>query len=64
MNVADRHDVIALVKELAPLFPAAAGRPPLEDYLVDNGSSPHDAAAYLNVDVTGRAIGEALAGPA
>jgi hypothetical protein len=64
VNLADRRDVVALVKKLAPLFPAPAGFPPLEDYRVDNGHSPHDAAAYLNVDVAGRAIGEALFAPA
>ncbi|GAA3686093.1 hypothetical protein GCM10023081_24340 [Arthrobacter ginkgonis] len=63
VNLADRHDVVALVKRLAPLFPAPAGFPPLEDYRVDNGHSPHDAAAYLNADVAGRAIGEALSAP-
>ena len=63
VSVADPHDVVALVKKLAPLFPAPAGIAPLEDYQVDNGHSPHDAAAYLNVDVAGRAIGEALSGP-
>ena len=41
MNVADPDDVVALRKQLAPLFPAPGGGAGIEDHLVDNGDEPH-----------------------
>ncbi|MGN9790298.1 PGAP1-like alpha/beta domain-containing protein [Streptomyces sp. OZ13] len=73
-NLADRHDVVASVKELARLFgprhpgplpagsPAAAGahRPALRDVPVDNGWKVHDLLRHLTARETGTAIGEGL----
>ncbi|MFE6386115.1 hypothetical protein [Nocardiopsis dassonvillei] len=50
-NVADRRDVVALVKELDPLFGGVADLP------VDNGPKAHDASPYL----TSREVGLAVA---
>jgi pimeloyl-ACP methyl ester carboxylesterase len=55
-NIADSGDVVALVKQLAPLF---GGR--VQDLLVDNGSKAHDVSPYLTAVQTGRAIAEGLA---
>ncbi|WP_304451584.1 hypothetical protein [Nocardiopsis sp. YSL2] len=48
-NVADRRDVVALVKELEPLFGG------IDDVPVDNGPKAHDAAPYLTSEEVGRA---------
>ena len=54
-NVADRRDVVALVKDLRPAFgPEAAC------HLVPNGSHAHDATHYLGKQATGAAIAQAL----
>ncbi|MFI6574310.1 caspase family protein [Nocardiopsis sp. NPDC050513] len=50
-DVADRRDVVALVKALDPLFGG------VDDRSVDNGPKAHDAAPYL----TSRQVGEAVA---
>ncbi len=55
-NIADSGDVVALVKQLAPLF---GGQ--VHDLLVDNGSKAHDVLPYLTAVETGRAIAEGLA---
>ena len=60
VNVADANDVVALRKELAPLFPAPAGTAGLEDHPVNNGDHPHAADCYLNAKSTGAAIGSVL----
>jgi len=55
-NIADAGDVVALVKELRPLFESN-----LQDQLVHNGSKAHDVSPYLTAQETGRAIGWGLA---
>ncbi|POX58670.1 hypothetical protein C3492_36205 [Streptomyces sp. Ru62] len=75
-NLADKHDVVASVKQLADLFPpfgAPAGgtadgaeAPPeaqarvLRDVQVDNGWRVHDLLRHLTARETGAAIGEGL----
>jgi pimeloyl-ACP methyl ester carboxylesterase len=54
-NIADRGDVVALVKSLAPLF-----GPELVDVLIHNGAKAHDAKPYLTSKETGKAIADAL----
>ena len=56
MNVADAGDVVALVKDLRPLF---GGR--VACYLVHNGSHAHDVRPYLTAAETGAAIAAGLA---
>jgi hypothetical protein len=60
VNVADADDVVALRKQLAPLFPTPGGRAGVEDHLVDNGDEPHAISRYLNAEPTGAALGAAL----
>ncbi len=55
-NVSDDGDVVALVKELAPLFGRA-----IVDVRVVNGSTAHDVVPYLTAHETGRAIADGLA---
>jgi hypothetical protein len=50
-NVCDRYDVVALVKELAPLFGAG-----VNDVCVSNGWRVHDLVAHLTAVETGRAV--------
>jgi hypothetical protein len=54
-NIADISDVVALVKDLRPLF----GRQ-IASGLVDNGPHAHDARAYLTDRLTGTAIAAGL----
>jgi hypothetical protein len=54
VNVADRGDIVALQKTLAPQFG------PVEDKLVYNGWHSHDAARYLNSREVGEVIAEGL----
>jgi hypothetical protein len=60
VNVADADDVVALRKQLAPLFPAPDGKAGVEDHLVDNGNEPHAISRYLNAEPTGAALGTVL----
>jgi len=60
MNVADRNDVVALGKKLAPLFAASPGGVRVDDQPVDNGWTAHAAERYLNSEPTGRAVGRCL----
>ena len=60
VNVADPIDVVALRKQLAPLFPAPDGGAGVEDHLVDNGDEPHAISRYLNAAPTGAALGRVL----
>jgi hypothetical protein len=53
--VADRRDVVALVKELDPLFGGVTDLP------VDNGPKAHDASPYLTSREVGRAVAAGLA---
>jgi len=55
INVADRGDVVALVKRLAPLFDER-----IDDRLVHNGATAHDARPYLTAVETGSAIAAGL----
>lgn len=50
-NIADRGDVVALVKELRPLFGVG-----VTDILVHNGAKAHDMRPYLTSRETGEAI--------
>ncbi|MGW2896677.1 alpha/beta hydrolase [Streptomyces sp. NPDC001212] len=68
-NLADRHDVVASVKELSGLFgphrpnPVPTGVKPgaaLRDIAVDNGWKVHDVLRHLTARETGAAIGEGL----
>jgi hypothetical protein len=54
-NVADRHDIVALVKKLSPLFGER-----VRDVLVDNEAQAHDVGAYLTAQCTGEAALAAL----
>ena len=54
-NVADQGDVVALVKDLRPLFGTE-----LASVTVDNGAHAHDATSYLTDKLTGTAIAAAL----
>jgi pimeloyl-ACP methyl ester carboxylesterase len=51
VNIADNGDVVALTKQLNPLFERT-----VEDKLVYNGSEAHDAKRYLTAVETGEAI--------
>jgi hypothetical protein len=61
VNVADEGDVVALVKDLRPLFGTGV-QPPhrFAGWLVDNGPHAHDVAPYLTATETGIALAEAL----
>jgi hypothetical protein len=60
VNVADADDVVALRKQLAPLFAAPDGAGGVQDYLVNNGNEPHTSSLYLNAAATGGALGRVL----
>jgi hypothetical protein len=59
VNIADEGDIVALVKKLAPLFPAPAGSD-LEDFRIYNGWESHSAERYLSARETGRVIADGL----
>lgn len=50
-NVADEADVVALVKDLRPLFGAQ-----VDQWVVDNGAHAHSVKPYLTAVETGQAI--------
>ena len=54
-NVADRHDIVASVKKLAPLFGER-----VQDVLVDNEALAHDIVPYFTAPGTGEAVLGAL----
>lgn len=56
-NIADSGDVVALVKNLGPLFGDGTQ---VQDVLVHNGSHAHDITPYLTAVETGRAIAGGL----
>lgn len=60
VNVADRDDIVALRKDLAPLFPSTVPDVRVVDRLVDNGDEPHAISRYLNAAQTGSALGDVL----
>jgi hypothetical protein len=53
-NIADKGDVVALEKQLAPFFGKVRDRP------VDNGSQAHDVLPYLTSVETGKAVASGL----
>jgi hypothetical protein len=55
-NIADRGDVVSLVKELVPLFGDR-----VTDVLIHNGAKAHDVRPYLTAKETGHAVAEGLA---
>lgn len=55
INIADSGDVVALVKELKPLFGAH-----VVDHEVHNGASAHDATRYLTTREVGNAVATGL----
>lgn len=57
-NVADAADVVALAKDLRPLF-----GPQVTCFLVDNGSHAHAVQPYLTAAETGAAIAAGLRVP-
>lgn len=60
VNVADRDDVVALRKDLAPLFPGNLPGVRIIDRLVDNGDEPHSVGRYLSAAQTGSALSDVL----
>lgn len=55
VNVSDRGDVVALVKDLGTRF-----GPQVEDFRVDDGATAHDARPYLTSCEVGTAIARGL----
>lgn len=53
-NICDRHDVVASVKRLGPLFDDDSRH--VSDRVVDNGFAVHDLRRHLTAQVTGEAI--------
>jgi hypothetical protein len=60
VNVADPDDIVALRKDLAPLFPGPSHGEAVLDRRVDNGGEPHAVDRYLNARQTGSALGDVL----
>lgn len=60
VNVADPDDIVALRKDLAPLFKGSVTGQAVTDRLVHNGKKPHAAERYLNSRQTGSALGAVL----
>lgn len=58
-NICDRADVVALTKQLAPLFKAPSGGT-VVDVLIDNGSHAHDLVPHLTAAPTGAAVAAGL----
>jgi hypothetical protein len=54
VNIADRGDLVALEKKLAPKFGD------VEDVLVHNGWKSHDVLRYLSAPETGKVVSDAL----
>lgn len=55
-NITDTGDVVALVKDLRPLFGER-----VQNVLVHNGSRAHDMTRYLTAAAVGRAVSDGLA---
>jgi hypothetical protein len=60
VNIADPDDLVALRKDLAPLFPGTIQGQAVVDRLVDNGDQPHAVDRYLNARQTGSALSDVL----
>jgi hypothetical protein len=58
VNIADRGDIVALVKSLSTRFGDG-----VENVIVHNGARAHDAIPYLTAEETGRVISAALTAP-
>lgn len=56
-NIADAGDIVALVKDLRPVFGTQ-----VRSCIIDNGVHAHDAKPYLTAVETGRAVLTGLAG--
>jgi len=61
-NIADAGDVVALVKDLEPLFGPGPAPESFSGYLVDNGARAHAVSPYLTTEQAGMAIGAGLLG--
>ncbi|MEU5397469.1 hypothetical protein [Streptomyces tibetensis] len=59
-NLCDRHDVVASVKRLGPLFDVPGGWRTVNDQVLDNGWKVHDLGRHLTDEATGRAVIAAL----
>lgn len=55
INVADKGDIVALMKDLRPAF-----GPDVTSWIVDNGARAHDVVPYLTAVETGQAIWSGL----
>lgn len=60
VNIADKNDVVALRKQLAPHFRPPNGTSEVDDYLVNNGKEPHSIGRHLNSEHAGRALAGVL----
>jgi hypothetical protein len=60
VNVADQDDLVALRKDLAPLFSGTVQGQAVADRLADNGDQPHAVHRYLSARQTGSALGDVL----
>jgi hypothetical protein len=58
MNIADPDDLVALRKDLAPLFSGVSPGQAVIDRLVDNGDEPHAVDRYLNTSEIGSALAD------
>lgn len=56
VNIADDGDIVALAKDLDPLFEGK-----IEDHRVNNGATAHNALPYLTSAEMGAAVGRGLA---
>jgi pimeloyl-ACP methyl ester carboxylesterase len=59
-NLCDRHDVVASVKRLGPLFDVPGGWRTVDDRVVDNGWKVHELGRHLTDAATGQAIVSSL----
>jgi pimeloyl-ACP methyl ester carboxylesterase len=60
VNVAEPRDIVALRKDLSPLFPSPDPLRGVADRLVHNDEDIHGAGPYLSAKETGNAIAAAL----
>jgi hypothetical protein len=59
INICDRYDIVALVKELNPLFKGGETLN-VEDRIVENGWQAHDLKRHLTAEETGEAVTRGL----
>lgn len=62
INIAHPNEPVALVNELGPLFSPAPGQEPIEDLVLDDGTTYpwHAIGAYLHHDAVRRAVWTAI----